>query len=203
MSRRQDAAFARGDIGVDGEATEETREAAEVERARAREQFLAGKTWLGREFLTWLLWRSESSDALLEFHGEPVHVLFGGRLTLKGVTGDVIELTVKGTEAAYSKVNRFALEHGLLIHAAKIKLTLGEKEFDFTLDAQLLDIRSAKLPDLLTDDEDDRIQERLFLSERLGDLVQTVFIHFLELRRTPEWKNTIVPEILDWLRADK
>ncbi len=201
MSRREEAAFSRGEIGVDGEATEEKREAAEVERARAREQFLEGKTWLGREFLTWLLWRSESSEPLMAFNGEPVHVLFGGKLTLRGIAGEVIELGLKGAEAAYSKVNRFALEHGLLIHAAKLKLTLGEKAFDFTLDAQLLDIRSARLPDLLTDDEDDRIQERLFLSERLGEIVQAIFTTFLSLRRSPAWRDEVVPEILGWLRA--
>lgn len=201
MSRRDEAAFLRGEIGVDGEVAEEKREAAEVERARAREQFLEGKTWLGREFLTWLLWRSESSEPLLTYNGEPVHVLFGGKLTLKGVAGEVIELSLKGTEAAYSQVNRFALEHGLLIHAAKMKLALGEKEFDFTLDAQLLDIRTAKLPDLLTDDEDDRIQERLFLSERLGEIVQALFISFLAIRRSAAWREEILPEILDWLRS--
>lgn len=203
MSRREEAAFARGEIGVDGEITEEKREAAEVERARAREQFLEGKTWLGREFLTWLLFRSESSEPLLSYNGEPVQVLFGGKLTLRGIAGEVIELSLKGAEAAYSQVNRFALEHGLLIHAAKLKLTLGDKEFDFTLDAQLLDIRTAKLPDLLTDDEDDRIQERLFLSERLGDLVQAIFISFLALRRSPAWRREVVPEILAWLRASE
>ncbi|MDR0966352.1 MAG: hypothetical protein LBM75_07625 [Myxococcales bacterium] len=202
MSRREDAAFARGDIGVDGEVTEEKRAAAEVERARAREQFLEGKTWLGREFLTWLLWKSESSEPLMSFDGEPVHVLFGGKLTLRGIAGEVIELGLKGTEAAYSQVNRFALENGLLIHAAKLKLTLGEKEFDFTLDAQLLDIRTAKLPDLLTDDEDDRIQERLFLTERLGEVTQAIFMTFLALRRGPEWRGQVLPEILSWLKGE-
>lgn len=203
MSRREDAAFARGEIGVDGEVTEEKREAAEVERARAREQFLEGKTWLGREFLTWLLWKSESSEPVITFNGEPAHILYGGRLVLKGIAGEVIELGVKGAEAAYSQVNRFALEHGLLIHSAQLRLTLGEeKEFSFTLDAQLLDIRTAKLPDLLTDDEDDRIQERLFLTERLGEVVQAIFTAFLALRRSPEWRSAVLPEILTWLKGE-
>lgn len=202
MSRREEAAFARGEIGIDGEATEEKREAAELERARAREQFLEGKTWLGREFLTWLLWKSESSEPLMSFNGEPIHVLFGGKLTLKGIAGEVIELGLKGAEAAYSQVNRFALEQGLLIHSAKLRLSLGEKDFDFTLDAQLLDIRTAKLPDLLTDDEDDRIQERLFLTERLGEVVQVIFVSFLSLRRSPEWRSETLPAILSWLRNE-
>lgn len=202
MSDRQDAAFARGDIGVDGEAVEEARDLAEVERAKAREQFLEGKTWLGREFLTWLLWKSESAAPVIEFNGEAVHVLYGGQFTLKGIAGDVMELTAKGAEAAYSRVIRFALENGLLLHSAKLRLSLGDqKEFTFTLDAQMLDIRSAKLPDLLTDEEDDRIQERIFLTERLGEVVQKIFTAFLEIRSGPAWQSEVLPEILEWMKG--
>jgi hypothetical protein len=201
MSDRQDAAFARGEIGVDGEAVEEARDLAEVERAKAREQFLEGKTWLGREFLTWLLWKSESAEPIIEYSGEAAHILFGGQFTLRGIAGDVMELKAKGAEAAYSRVIRFAMESGLLLHSAKLRLSLGEqKEFTFTLDAQMLDIRSAKLPELLTDDEDDRIQERIFLTERLGEVIQKIFTTFLEIRSSPAWRSKVLPEILEWLR---
>ena len=62
---RSEAAFLRGDAGVDGVATDaDGRDAAEVERDQAREQLLRGRTWLGRELLTWLLWRSEAGDPL-------------------------------------------------------------------------------------------------------------------------------------------
>ena len=66
MARREqarvEAAFQRGDAGVDGLPTEEERrDEAELEKDKAREQLLRGRTYLGREFLTWLLWRSEST----------------------------------------------------------------------------------------------------------------------------------------------
>ena len=200
MARNKDAAFERGEIGVDGEALVEAHDAAEVERNKAREQFLECKTWLGREFLTWLLWKSESGDPIITFNNIPVHVLYSGQFTLKGVTGDVMEMTVKGAEAAYSRVIRYAMENGMLIHSARLKLMIGsDKEFEFTLDAQMLDIRSAKLPELLTDDEDDRIQERIFLTERLGDVVQAIFVEFLSVRRSEDWRKTILPSILQWL----
>ena len=58
MSRenaRKDAAFSKGAIGVDGGNTDvEERDEAELEKDKAREQMLRGRTWLGREFLTWL-----------------------------------------------------------------------------------------------------------------------------------------------------
>src|SRR5690606_19138134 len=93
---REEARFLRGDAGVDGRATEEKQDAAEVEKGRAREQFLRGKTWLGRELLTWLLYRSESGEPVIELDGAPVTVLLTDRLVLRGVADDVLEMTVRG-----------------------------------------------------------------------------------------------------------
>src|SRR3954471_9515319 len=114
---REEAAFMRGDVGVDGAATEEKQDEAEVERGKAREQFLRGKAYLGREFLTWLLWRSESAEPLLEFDGLPLTVILTKRLVLRGIAGDVVETIMKGDMAPYSPLVRQSLNRGLLIHA--------------------------------------------------------------------------------------
>lgn len=196
---REEAAFARGEVGVDGHATEEKRAAADVEKGKAREQFLRGKTYLGREFLTWLLWRTEGGEALLELEGEKVCALFGGRLSLRGIAGEVTELSVKGSEAAYSQIIRMAMDRGLLIHSARLLLTHGEKAYEVTLDAEFLDARAAKLPELMTDEQDDQLEERLFLAERLGAIVQALFEDFLRLRSGRRWAKEIVPEIKEWL----
>ncbi len=52
---REEAAFLRGDVGIDGQATDQKADEAEVEKDKAREQLLRGRTYLGREMLTWLL----------------------------------------------------------------------------------------------------------------------------------------------------
>ena len=64
-SRKQATAeskFMRGQTGVDGAKTEETADPVEAEQAKAREALYRGRTWLGREALTWVLWRSESRN---------------------------------------------------------------------------------------------------------------------------------------------
>ncbi len=94
---RAEDAFLRGAAGVDGAATEQDeRDAQQVEQDAAREQLLRGRTWLGREFLTWLLWRSEAGEPLVELDGEGVVVLFTGKVLLRGLAGDVTELAAKG-----------------------------------------------------------------------------------------------------------
>ena len=205
MGRREQAraetAFLRGDVGVDGQATEEKRDAAEVERDQAREQLLRGKTYLGRELLTWLLWRSESGEPLAELDGEDVTVFFTGRVVLRGV-GEVSELAARGALAPYSEQVRRALDRGLLLHAARLRLTHGEKVYEATLDAEHLDFRSAKLPALMSEEEDDRRSERLYLAERLSSLVDALVQAFLEVRAGRAWGRQVVPELKRWMRGE-
>src|SRR3712207_1283141 len=168
---RAEAAFMRGDVGVDGAATEEKQDEAELERGKAREALLRGKAYLGREFLTWLLWRSEAGEPLVEFEKASLTVLFLGRVVLKGISGDVTELSARGAMAPYSEQVRQALDRGLLVHQARLLLTHGEKAYEVTLDAEFLDIRAAKLPALMSEEEDSRTGERLYLAEQLSSMV--------------------------------
>src|SRR5688572_25792750 len=103
MGRREEAKFHKGEVGVDGAETEqELRDPAEVEKDKAREQLLRGRTYLGRELLTWLLWRTESSEPFIVHEKLPVQILFLGRIVLRGLQGEVVELSAKGTMAPYS-----------------------------------------------------------------------------------------------------
>jgi hypothetical protein len=190
--RQAEAAFLRGDVGVDGAATDgDRRDEAEAERAKAREQLLRGRTWLGRELLTWLLWRSEEGGTLATHDGEGVEVLFAGPVTLRGARGEVTELVARGAQAPYSAEVRRALDAGLLVHAARLRLTHGEKVYELGLDAEFLDVRGAKLPELLAEAEDDRVLERLWLAERLSALVDALAQEFLRVRAGRGWKKTV------------
>jgi hypothetical protein len=203
-SARKDAAFGRGDVGVDGRETEvEERDEAEVEKDKAREELLRGRTWLGREFLTWLLWKSDQGDPVAEHDGEKVTVLYVGRVTLRGLHGDVVELLAKGTLAPYSLQVRRALSEGLLVHSARLRITAGERTWEASIDAEHLDIRSAKLPELLTEEEDDRVGERLDLTERLSAMLDAHLEAFLKVRASKAWSKVAVPELKEWMQGER
>lgn len=207
MSKREqaraEAAFMRGDTGVDGAATEEKQDEAEVERAKAREALLRGRAYLGREFLTWLLFRSESGDAQCEFEKQGVIPLFTGRIILRGITGDVNELSARGSLAPYSEEVRHALDNGLLVHSARLRLTHGEKVYEVTLDAEFLDIRAAKLPDLMSEEEDDQLTERLYLTEQLSGMVDALALAFLQVRSSRAWSKQVVPQMKAWMKGEE
>ena len=199
---RAEAAFLRGDAGVDGLPTEaERRDAAEVERDRAREQLLRGGTALGRELLTWLLWRSESTAPVAELDGAPVSLVFTGRVVLRGVAGDVTELAARGALAPYAAEVRRAIAHGLLVHQARLRIEHADRAYEATIDAEFLDVRAAKLPELLTEAEDDRRLERLELAERLSALVDALVRAFLAVRLTRAWRRMVVRELRAWAES--
>ncbi|GHG91840.1 hypothetical protein [Comamonas sp. JC664] len=207
MARRDDAraeaAFMRGDVGVDGGATEEQKDEAEVEQGKAREQLLRGRAYLGREFLTWLLWRTEEGGALVEVEGEGVSVLFMGRVVLRGIAGEVTEMSAKGTLAPYSQQVKHSLDRGLLVAQARLRFTHGEREFEATLDSEFLDIRAGKLPALMSEEEDDQLSERLMLMEQLSAMVDALVNAYLVIRAGKTWSKTVVPAMKEWMRGDE
>lgn len=201
-SRKQataEARFMKGDVGVDGAATKEELDPSEVEQAKAREALLHGRTWLGRECLTWLLWKSESTEAITQVDGQPLSCVFHGKLVLRAGGGDVTELSVKGVTSPYSPLVRAALNKGLLVHGARLQLTHGEQQYDVGLDAETFDVKGAKLPALLQEEEGERITERLELAGRLSGLLDALVQAFVAERISRAWEAKIVPALKEWM----
>lgn len=197
--RAEEAAFERGEIGVDGLATEETQDEEALERVQVAEQLVRGRSYLGREFLTWLLWRSNAGGPVLDHDGEPLTVLLVGRITLRGLAGEATELVVKGAMSPYARIVRQAIAQGLLVHAARLRLSHGEKLFEATVDAEHLAIRSAQLPKVLSEEADDKISERLYLTEQVTALIEALLRKFLEVRTGKTWRSKTVKELRAWL----
>jgi len=200
-SARAEARFLRGETGLDGAATDEKEtDPSLIEQAKAKEALYRGGAWLGREALTWLIMKSESTEPVCDVDGLPLQVVAADKVTLRAGQGDVTELVAKGVTAPYAHAVRFALQHKLLVHGARLHLTHGEQTFEVTLDAERFDFKSVKLPKLL-DDEDrgEQLVERLELLARLGRLVDAVLATFMKLRASPAWKRTVVPELEAWL----
>lgn len=193
--------FLRGETGVDGAAVTEEADPVAAEQAKAQEALLRGRTWLGRECLTWLLWRSESTDPVTQLEGKDVVVVFNGRLTLRAAAGDVTELSVKGVTAPYSKQVKAAIASGLLVHGAKVQLTWGEQVYDASLDAEFFDVKSAKLPQLLQEEEAERLTERLELSGRVSALFDALTQAFIKARLSKGWESKVVTEMVSWAKA--
>jgi hypothetical protein len=199
----EETKFLRGMVGVDGESTREEKDPEELEREKAKAELVRGHTFLGREFLTWLLYKSRGGDTILEHDKEPLTALFNGRMILRGLAGEATEIAVKGTLSPYSELVRLAIDRGLLVHAGRVRLTHGEKVYEVTLDAEFLDFKAGQIPALMSEEEDDRISERLYLAEQLSALVDALIGSFMELRTSDRWKKDTVPAMKRWLAGER
>ena len=199
MSGREESEFLRGDIGADGLPIEEEKDEAELQRGAAVEALARNRAYLGREFLTWLLWMSNSGVTITEHEGEALSLLVVGQVILRGLAGDATELAVKGHLSAYSDVVRSAIDKGLLVHQARLRIQFGEQVYEVTLDAEHLDFKGAQIPKVLSEEDADQITERLFLCERLAGLVDALWAAFMAVRASPQWKKKAVPGIKGWV----
>ena len=198
----EETKFLRGDTGVDGQATKEVADPVEAEQAKARESLYRGRTWLGRECLTWILFKSNDTNPIAVLDDEPIKVLFNGRLTLRAAAGDITEVAVKGVNAPYARLIRQAADLGLLVHSARLTITWQERSYDFTLDAEHFDVRAGKTPELMKDDDDEKLTERLDHVAALGRLIDAISSRFMEIRNSAEWKKKVVPQLKAWMREE-
>jgi hypothetical protein len=160
---------------------------------------LEDHAYLGREFLTWLVWRVDAGDDRFAAKDGEFSAAFGGRTRLGSMAGFATDLVMKGGSPAHGAEARAAIGSGHTVREAELRFARGEREWRFTLLAETLDLRSVKLPALLKEEEDDRLAERLALLEELDELVRAAFRKFLDERTRPGWKRTIVPALREWL----
>ncbi len=121
----------------------------EIKQAVTETDDVQDFAYLGREFMTWLLWRVDAGEGDFGARGEEFSVAFGGRVRLGAPLGFATDLVLKGSSPAYGAEARAAIGSGHTLREAEMRVTRGELEWRFTLIGETLDLRSVKLPALL------------------------------------------------------
>jgi len=164
------------------------------------------RTSLGREFLTWLWFKSEERNGTVSIPGTgDVELLLVRRLVLESGDGEYSETVVCQGMHADLKEGKEALRQGKKIKEARIKLGRDEDTWEFTLKADRFSFQSLKLPvmtDKLDDSEerDGAILERIYLIEGATKMMSSLFRLFLDLRLSPRWLSSEAPRIVTWLQ---
>ncbi len=184
-----EAKFLRGEVGIDGQSDAASADAKAEGEAKAA--LLRGNTWLGREFLTWLLFRSNGSEALCHVEGHGLIVTAPGGVTLRGSSHEVSELKAKGNGAAYAKAVRRALNEGLAVHVLALKLEWNGLAFEVTLDAEFLENRAVRLPTQSAEDEGALLADRLERQKQLGELIGALVNAFRSVRSKKSWSDEV------------
>lgn len=156
--------------------------------------------FLGREFLTWLWFRSDRQEGLFELSEGTIEVWFDAKLTLEA-QGDLKEQnTVKAESPTEAEEAHAALQTGKLVADARLRVLSEQKQWTVNIKGDTLNLSGAKIPALLSRDDDDQLYERFFLMEELEGYIAELYQRFIELRLDDDAWRAEINDIRTWVR---
>lgn len=155
--------------------------------------------YLGREFLTWLWFRSSTQEGQFQLTEGPIEVWFDATLTLEA-QGDVKEQNViKAENPTETPEAHAAVLTGKLVSNARLRIINGQKQWVFAVKGETLGISGVKIPALLSREDDDQLYERFMLVEEIEDTLNALYQQFIELRMDDDAWRPEIQAIRSWV----
>lgn len=160
--------------------------------------------FLGYEFLTWLWFMMESDqENLRKIKNDIAAIDVGNRLVLENRhTGAVETITIKGDDAGLEEA-RLALKKGAMVSEMNVSYQSGEQKWQFTLKGESFHISTLKIPETgpveKEEDWEGAVLERIFLYEKVINLVKALYQRFINLRIIDEWSQRVIPRMNKWI----
>ena len=152
----------------------------------------ANRTFLGREFLTWLWFVTESQNHIVDLKELGKFRLFlDDKLVLSSSSGSAHESVLKGGTPAYATEAHCSLLAGKLLHEGKFVLQDGERIWTWSMRADDLALRNVRLPSLSESEAGSHISGRLTLLQLLTEVVDTLYKDFMKIRTTAQFKEEL------------
>jgi hypothetical protein len=160
-------------------------------------------SFLGKEFLTWLWWRSEALEGRFAIPGhEPFEVWFDDKLVLDTAVEKVKEVnsirSESPTETAEAKA---ALRMGKKVADAKLRIIKDQREWSCSIKGEELALSGVKVPSVLSREEDEVVLERLQLIGELEAVLDSLYREFLVTRLDDAAWRGVENEIRQWVHT--
>jgi recombination associated protein RdgC len=163
-----------------------------------------GAPW-GREFFTWLWFKSEERDGMISISPEEeVEIHYVRRIVLASGDGDASEQMVCQGIHSDLKEGKEALRQGKMIREGRIQLHRDGASWEFTFKADRFQFQSVKLPEAMDMAEDEKDHEgktleRIYLLEQAVKTMERLFGLFLQVRLSPVWEIEEKARMAAWL----
>ncbi len=176
----------------------------EIDKTRAAlASELEDRRFLGREFLTWLIYHSDDDNGGGEFAESDLcdafRVIIGERIVLKALGEGSGEISAKGPAPAATPDVRYAIAGGLTVRELDVIFERGDRLWQGAVSAEGFDLRRVKLPALMSEEDSERLNERLELLDELDKMLRAAFRTFLRLRLDANWATEELPHLRGWL----
>jgi hypothetical protein len=162
--------------------------------------------FLGEEFLTWLWYVIEKDQNLIKnFDNDFVALEIGNRIVFENRRKESGErITIKGDGASLEE-GILALKKGALVTELNGVYKSVDLTWQFTLKGESLNVSSLNLPNTGLPESDEDIEgfvlEKIFLYDKILQLLENIFSYFVKLRLSNRWQNKMVSEIRNWIQS--
>ncbi len=160
--------------------------------------------FLGHEFLTWLWYLMENDRGFLRNAVADLASLdIGNRIVCENRLQEGVEtITIKGDDAGLEE-GMLALKKGAVVTELNLVYTSGDHQWLFTLKGESLCVSNVKLPQTSAeksgDDLEGAVLEKVYLHEKVLELVDLLFKSFIPIRISDDWEENTVPAIREWI----
>lgn len=156
------------------------------------------RTFLGREFLTWVWYWLESRNHLVDLPGgQTFHVYVNDKIVLSSASGPVREHTMRGGTPSTAAEAKQAVRAGKLVTEASFLVKQDKLQWTWSMKSDDLIFRNVRLPGISSEDPDSYLAARLRHVETLRNVKEFLFRQFFELRFSKGFR-TVHNEITNW-----
>ncbi len=159
------------------------------------------RNFLGREFLTWLWFKSETQNHKIKTKDFGEFQLFiDNKIVLSSASGSVRENSLKGGSPAYAQEASAALSAGKMLQEAKFVLQNNELHWGFSINADDLALRSVRLPVVAKENSKEHFGQRIAYTRMLNDIIEELYNEYMSLRLTDRFSEE-ASQIQLWLNG--
>jgi hypothetical protein len=157
------------------------------------------RNFLGREFLTWLWFKSETQNHKIQTkHYGEFQLFIDNKIVLSSASGSVRENSLKGGSPAYAQEASAALSSGKMLQEAKFVLQNHELHWGFSISADDLALKSIRLPVVAQENTMEHFTQRIAYTRMLNDIIEELYKEYMNLRLTNLFEKE-AENIQQWL----
>ncbi|NUN14667.1 MAG: hypothetical protein HUU55_13635 [Myxococcales bacterium] len=160
--------------------------------------------FLGKEYLTWLWYRSDSNQGRFQLEGSAyLEVWFDDKLVLDTAVEKVKEVnSIRGEAPTETAEAKAAIRMGKKVADARLRVIKDGREWMCNIKGEELALSGVKVPAVLSRDEDEQVLERLGLIEELEGVLDGLYAQFMNIRLDSEQWAAELATIQAWAHQD-
>ena len=167
----------------------------------------AHKSFLGREFLTWLWYFAEQDEGRFEMTlndgaTKSAQIWLDDRIVLTSKTGRSHEHIIKGGVPSTSDEAAISLKAGKSVKELKVAIEIdGTGLFSATLGGEELAPKGLKLPEPQDSSDQTVLEQRVEYMAVFTSALDTLFGKFMDERTDKLWDTTRINSIRSWIQT--